>query len=349
MKKTRLMATMIIIACIFAMGCSGKKKEDADSKNGDMKNDYNFGLVTGEGGVNDQGFNQLAWEGYKRLQDEFGYNVKYLESKQESDYGANLDKFADEGMDMIWTLGFTMKDITVNAAKMNPDLKYGNIDSVCEQIPDNMVSVVFRAQESTFLTGYIAGRMTETNHVGFIGAMRSEVIDQFEYGFRAGVAYAAKETGKEIDVDIQYTESFTDTAKNKSISTLMYSNGVDIILPCGATLGSIEAAKEMNKYVIGIDMDQRHLAPNQMITVAMKNVDVAVYEITKELAEGTFEGGTEHSFGLAEGGVGIAPHSDNLVPGEVLKEVEEISDRIINGSILPPKDEEGFEAFLKTL
>ena len=342
MKKTGLAAIIAITVCVLAMGCSSKKDENA-------KNDYNFGLVIGEGGVNDQGFNQLAWEGYKRLNEEFGYDVKYLESRQESDFGANLDKFADEEMDMIWTLGFTMKDITVNAAKMNPDLKYGNIDSVCEEIPDNMVSVVFRAQESTFLTGYIAGRMTQTDRVGFIGAMRSDVINQFEYGFRAGVAYAAKEMGKEIDVEVQYAESFTDTAKNKSISTLMYSNGVDIILPCGATLGSVEAAKEMDKYVIGIDMDQRHLAPDQMLTVAMKNVDVAVYEITKEIAEGKFKGGVEKSFGIAEGGVGIAPDSDNLVPGEVLEKVKEISDMIVDGSILPPKDDKEFQTFMKTL
>lgn len=341
MKKLLLVVTILAVLMGTAsfIGQVNAAKNDA----------YRFGLVASLGGINDQGFNQLSWEGLKDLRTDFGYEVKVLESNQAADYVPNLDLLTDDDLDMVWGVGFDMADAMANVARINPRQKFGIVDAQYDVVPDNLVSILFRAQESTFLVGYIAGHMTETDRLGFVGAMKSDVIDQFEYGFRSGIAYAAKELGKDIKVDVQYTESFTDAAKNKSISTLMYSRGVDIILPCGATIGSIEAAKELDKYVMGIDMDQNYLAPDNVITSAVKLVGKAIYDISREVVEGTYLGGVERSFGLAEGGVGIAPTSDKHVPADILAATEKVKQLIINGTIIPPKNEAEFDAFIAAL
>ncbi|MBC5648306.1 BMP family lipoprotein [Christensenella tenuis] len=372
-KVVVLMLTVLIVLSVLMTGCTAQEpaqessaaqsteNESTAQENGEGESEagskpaagktLNVALVADLGGINDQSFNQSAWEGMQKLEADLGYQVKYLESAQESDFGSNLDKLTDEEPDMIWGVGFLMADAMLNAAKTNPDQKYGIVDSSYEETPENLTSVLFKAQESSFLVGYIAGRMTETDHVGLVGPIKNPIIDQFEYGFRAGVAYAAKELDKDIAVDVQYAESFSDNAKAKAIATVMYNDGADILFAMtgGASIGVIEAAKEMDQYVIGVDRDQNYLAPENVLTSAIKNVDQVIYKITREIADGTFAGGTATSYGLAEDAVGIAPTSDQLVPADILAATDKVKEELISGTITAPLDEDSFNEFMAGL
>jgi basic membrane protein A len=159
-------------------------------------------MVTDTGGVNDQSFNQSSWEGLQSLNKDTGAKVSYLESKQAADYATNLDKLADDDNDIIWGIGYAMAGAIGNAAKQNPDISYAIVDNEYDEktMPSNVTGVMFRAQESSFLVGYIAGKTTKTNKVGFVGGQTSAIIDQFQYGYQAGVDYAAKELNKTISV-----------------------------------------------------------------------------------------------------------------------------------------------------
>jgi len=306
-----------------------------------------IGMVTDVGGVNDQSFNQSAWEGLLRAQEELGVKVGYMESQQEADYAPNLEQLYDYDNDLIWGIGFMMADAILDAADTNPDQMYAIIDNAYENTPENVIGVVFKAEQASFLVGYIAGKMTETNKVGFIGGIRGAVIDGFDYGYTAGVKYA----NKDIEVLNQYADSFDDQAKGKAIATQMYQNGADIIFHAagGVGLGVIEAAKENDKYVIGVDRDQNDLAPDHVITSAMKRVDNAMFNIAKELKDGTLRGGQTMVFGLAEGGVDIAPTSDKHVPQEILDEIEVLKQDIIAGKIVVPFDAKTYEEYISTL
>lgn len=334
-------------------GAKSSEPAEAEKSEGSAEDGktMSVSLVADLGGINDQSFNQSAWEGMQKLESDLGYQVKYLESAQESDFGSNIDKLTDEEPDMIWGVGFLMADAMLNAAKTNPDQKYGIVDSSYEEAPENLTSVLFKAQESSFLVGYIAGKMTKTDHVGLVGPIKNPIIDQFEYGYRAGVAYAANELKKDITVDVQYAESFTDNAKAKAIATVMYNDGADILFAMtgGASIGVIEAAKEMDKYVIGVDRDQNYLAPDNVITSAIKNVDQVIYQVTKEMADGKFSGGTATSYGLAEEAVGIAPTSDKHVPAEILKAADDVKAKIVDGTITVPLSEETLSEFIAGL
>lgn len=301
-------------------------------------------MVTDVGGVNDLSFNQSAWEGLSKAQTDLGIKASYLESKQEADYAVNLETLVDEKNDLVWGIGFMMGDALKAAAANYPDQKYAIIDqSYGAETPKNVVGVTFKANESSFLVGYIAGKMTKTNKVGFIGGVDFALIREFDYGFQAGV----KTANPECVVLNQYAGSFTDAAAGKSIAEKMYSDGADIIFhAAGATgNGMIEAAKEKNKFAIGVDRDQNDLAPDNVITSAMKRVDNGIYNVCKDLKDGKFAGGTTVSYGLAEGGVDIAPTSSKLVPAEILTEVQALKDKIIKGELVVPKTEEEFKSF----
>ena len=164
--------------------------------------------------------------------------------------------------------------------------------------------------------------------------MDNPVINQFEYGYTAGV----KEANAKAQVKAQYAGTFSDAAKGKSIANQMYANNSDIIFAAagGTGVGSIESAKEQNKYIIGADKDQSSLAPENVLTSALKKVNVGVLETVKAFKNGDKIGGEERVYGLKEDGVGIPESTKNLVPQDVLDYVNTMAEKVKNGEIEVP-------------
>jgi len=341
-----LMTTMMVGAMV---GCGSSSTKTAD-KGTSSEKEYKVAMVTDTGGVNDQSFNQSSWEGLQSFEkNNKGAKSSYLESKQESDYATNLDKVVDGGNKLVWGIGFAMSDAITNSAKSNPDVSYAIVDnSYGDNTPANVTGVMFRAQEPSFMVGYVAAKTTKTNKVGFIGGIKGNIIDQFQYGYQAGVQYAAKELGKDITVDVQYAESFGDASKGKAIANKMFSSGCDIVFHAAGNVGVgvIEAAKEANKFAIGVDRDQAYLAPANVLTSALKLSSVAVENISKEAMNGSKIGGKTFTYGLKENAVGIPTENKNMDP-EVYKATIVIQDKIKDGSIVPPFNEETFKSFGK--
>lgn len=351
----RILAVMLVLALMVSLAACGGAKSAGDSSNsgseGTAEKSFSVGMVTDIGGINDQSFNQSAWEGLQQFSAEDGAVINYLESKQESDYGPNLDKLADQGNDLIWGIGFALADAVKTAANQNPDRNYAIVDfSYGDDTPANLVGVVFKAQEPSFLVGYIAAKSTKTNKVGFVGGIKGDVIDQFEYGYRAGVAYAAKELGKDIAVEVQYANSFTDAAQGKAIAASMFTKGCDIVFHAagGVGIGVIEAAKEANKYAIGVDRDQAYLAPQNVLTSAMKLVGKAMVIVSREIKEGAALGGTTQVFGIKEGCAGIPEENPNVAP-DVLSATNSVQDLIVAEDIVVPYNEDTFNSFMNSL
>ena len=253
------MAGVAATAGLAACGGSGSSDKGADSSSADGdKASYKVQMVTDTGGVNDQSFNQISWSGLQQLEEQEGWEVGYLESKQESDYKTNLDKCVDDGANLICGVGFAMAEAVGTAAKTYPDVKFAIIDNANPTGSANLTGVQFRAQEPSFMVGYIAACTSTTGKVGFVGGVASDVISLFEFGYRGGVAYANSVKGTNVEVQAQYAESFSDSAKGKAIASSMFSNGCDVVFHAagGVGTGVIEAAKDAGKFAIGVDMDQ---------------------------------------------------------------------------------------------
>lgn len=347
LKKLIALGLATVMSASMLVGCGAKSDSNASTDNGDKV--FKVGMITDTGGVNDESFNQSTWKGFQDAQEKFGKDkleIKYLESKQDADYVQNIDTFADEGMDLIVGVGFKLQSAITEAAKNYPEQQFALIDAVCEgEQPENVTSLLFEDNASAYLTGLIAGRMTETNKVGFIGGMESPVISKFDYGFRAGV----KAANPDAEVMVQYANSFTDSALGKTIANQMHSKNADIIFTCAGAvgIGAIEAAKENGKYAIGVDRDQSDLAPENVLTSAIKRVDAGVFETVKSYVNGTFEGGTTTTYGLEENAVGVPDTTKNLVSQKILDLVEETITKLKNKEITVPKNKEEYNAMVK--
>lgn len=345
------MGAVAVFAGLGLAGCGGgsstsDSSSDSGSSSTDSKASYKLEMITDTGGVNDQSFNQLSWAGLQQLNEEKGWEVSYLESKQEADYATNLDKAVDDGSNLIWGVGFAMADAVEKSAQQNPDVQFAIVDNANASDVSNLTGVQFRAQEPSFMVGYIAACFTKTGKVGFVGGVSSDVIDQFEFGYKGGVAYANSTKGTSVEVQAQYAESFSDSAKGKSITQKMFSDGCDIVFHAagGVGTGVIEAAKEANQYAIGVDMDQSYLAEDNVITSALKRVDVAVVDVSTRIESGDLEGGTTISLGMTEDCVGI-PEGHDIIGDEIYNEAVEIGEKIKSGDIKPPANESELSSF----
>ncbi len=340
-RKILILFMTFIVGVSSFTGCSRKTNQEATNNN------YTIAMITDVAGVNDHSFNQSAWEGLQKAKKDLGVNIKYLESKQDADYTTNVETLVDEEVDLILGVGSKLAPTIEQAAKDYPEQKFIIVDETFEEVPSNVESVLFNAEQSAFLVGLIAGKVTKTNNVGFIGGMKLAVIDTFKYGYMAGV----KTANSTCEIQTQYANSFTDQAKGKAIATQMMSNGADTIFIAGGDVGTgaIEAVKEAGKYAIGVDRDQSDLAPDNVLTSAIKRVDVGVYESVKDFIEGKFEGGSTTIYGLGEEAVGIPDTTSKLVSQDIINYVNSEKKKLENDEIKVPKTEEGYNEFLKTL
>ena len=234
--------------------------------------------------------------------------------------------------------GYMLADATREAAEANPDTKFAIIDDATIDLP-NVTSLMFKAEQASYLVGYVAGLTTKTNNIGFVVGMTNETMNQFGYGYCAG----AIDANPDITVQQMNANSFADSATGKSMANAEITNGADIVFQAaGATgLGVIEACQEAGVYAIGVDSDQSSIAPNTVLTSAMKRVDNAVYDAVQELIDDKLEGGVQ-TFDLAAGGVDIAPSQD-LISEDVIAAVDEVKEKIISGDVVVPDDKASFE------
>ena len=355
MKKVRsvLSAATLGLALILA-GCGGGQEAPQGQAGGGSAGSSTggdsapaatarIGMVTDVGGVNDNSFNQSAWEGLQNLRTEMNLpegNVNYLQSNSDADYVPNLNQFVKDNWDLTWGIGFLMGDHLKKVAEENPDAKLAIIDA--EVDAPNVASVLFKEHEGAFLAGVVAAKMSQSKKVGFVGGVEIPVIKRFELGFEAGV----KAVDENVEIIKIYTGFFDKPDEGKSAAAQIYGQGADIVFHAAGQTGDgvFNEAKDRkskgeNVWVIGVDKDQSLTFGDDItLTSMVKRVDEAVFRVSKDVIDGKFEGGKIVWLGLAEDGVGLADTSSKNVPEDVLKLVDEYKQKIISGEITVPSE-----------
>lgn len=339
---SHVIVLLMALALAVAACSSSDGAEEESSTTAASEVDFQAALVTGAAGLGDKSFNDSAKAGLDRAGEELGIKTQVIESVQNSDFEPNLDQAPRQGNDIAFAVGFQMTDALAAAAANNADSMYGMIDAVVEA--PNVASLLFKEEEGSFLVGVIAGLVSESNKVGFIGGLEIPLIQKFEVGFRAGVM----SVNPDAEVIVNYAGDFGDPGRGKEIALSQYSAGADVIFHAagGTGLGLFQAAQEQGEgaWAIGVDADQLELAPDNVLTSMIKRVDVAVFETIKAAFEERFEGGTL-VFGLAEEGVGLAPSTSTNTPADVIETAESFGDRIVSGEIVVPTTAEELDAF----
>jgi len=307
---------------------------------------FKVGMVSDVGGIDDASFNQNTWKGLQDAQEQLGVEAKFLESQAQADYENNITEFAEQGYDMIITVGFLLGDATYKMAKQYPDVKFAIVDfpSGGEETP-NLQGILFNVDEASFPVGYVAAAMADQLDpddpmVAYIGGMQIPPVEQFIVAYEAGVKYYNEKYGKGVKFTGVYVGDFEAPDQGKLQANSLIDEGADIIMGVGGKTGNggIAAAKERGKWGVGVDVDQYYTLPNEkdiLVTSTMKRFDKAMFTVIKSAVEGTFEGGTNYIATMENEGVGMAPFHDfeDKVPEDIKANLEQIRQGIINGII----------------
>jgi len=301
-----------------------------------------IGLVFDIGGKNDKSFNTAAYRGLLRAHDELGVDIEFIEPSEGNDRESALRSLAAKHVDLVIGVGFIFGPDLERLAVQFPDVKFAGIDySPGPESPKlpNLAGLRFREQEGAFLVGAIAGLITHTHAVGFVGGMKIPLIRKFEVGYTAGVHYVCADCRVLSAYAGSEPSAFADAPKGQQLGGALYDQGADIIFTAAGKTGDgvFAAARERGLRAIGVDSDQYDMAPCCIVTSMIKRVDVAVVDIVKDTIAHRFTGGV-HELGLAENGVGFVSdeRNRNLLPLDVVQQVKQLGDQIIAGTIQVP-------------
>jgi basic membrane protein A len=328
-----------VVALALLAGCGGDDDEAAPpaaTTAAEPAETLRVGLITDLGQLDDDGFNELAFRGLTRAEDELGIEGRVVESASAADYIPNMSTLARRGYDLIIGVGFAQGDAIGKVAQRFPETRFAIIDVDHEFVPgkpDNVQGLLFREEEVGYLVGYLAALQEERREgpdvISAVGGFKEPPVDRFIAGYQAG----ARDAVPGVDVFWSYSQDWDDQAKCKELALNQIQRGSGVIFQVagGCGLGALNAAGERDRWGIGVDADQSHLG-DHILTSAQKGVDAAVFLTIQSVLDGTWEGGGNATFGLAEEGVGLGTVSPD-VPEEDLAAVEEVEERIASGEI----------------
>lgn len=304
-----------------------------------------IGLVTDVGKIDDKSFNQSSWEGAQCGAKAVGATeIKYIETTDPKDYEKNIQQFADNGYNLIVTVGFAIGDSTYKMAKQYPDIKFIGVDQFQakdDAHPDiplaNSIGLVFEEDKAGFLAGALAAQMSKSGKIGAV--LGTDVVPpvwRFGEGFKAGAKYIKPD----IDVtvvyhsDVGFDKTFTDPEWGNTTALSMIDKGADVIFGAGGKTGNgaLIGAAGKGVMAIGVDTDQYLTVPEAqkaLLSSAMKLIVPGICDIIKNAAAGKFTGGN------VVGPVGLAPYHDldSQVPAEVKAKIQEIDKGLGDGTI----------------
>jgi basic membrane protein A len=299
------------------------------------------GVVTDIGGLNDRSFNALANKGLQDAIQQLGVQGRVLISKSNADYVPNLSTLAQQKYDLIVGVGFLMAEALNTVASKFPQSNFAIVDfsqAALKSKPKNVEGLLFKEQEAGYLVGYLAGLYAKDNggSLSTVGGQKIPPVDHYIAGFQAG----AEKANPGVKTLNAYSQDFVDQAKCKEIALDQIAKGSKVVFQvagqCG--LGAIDAAKDKQMQAIGVDADQAYLGP-QVLTSALKKVDVAVFNTIKSVQDGSFKAGTDTVNSIENDGVGIGRISST---GEkYAADVKKIQDQIKSGEITSIPDTVG--------
>jgi basic membrane protein A len=287
------------------------------------------------GGKFDKSFNEGVFNGAARFKKDTGVDFRDLEIQNEAQREQVLRKFAKDGYSPIIMPGFAWATALGKIADEFPKTKFGIIDMVVDK--PNVQSMVFKAEEGSFLVGVIASETSKTGKVGFVGGMDIPLISAFECGYAQGVKYDSD--GKsEVIANMTGTTpaAWNDPVKGGELAKSQIDRGADIVYAAAGSTGQgvLKAAADAGKFGIGVDSNQNGLFPGKILTSMLKRVDVATYDSFKDAKNGTWKPGVQ-VFGLKNDGVGYAVDDNNkaILSAAAKAKAEAAKADIISGKI----------------
>jgi basic membrane protein A len=319
----------------------------------------NVACVFALGGLGDKSYNDQTYQGLQKAQTDGLVSVfDYFEPATTSELEPKLNEYASSGAyDLIITVGFLQENAVATVAATYPTQAFLLLDGIVTV--GNVSSVVFRENEGSFLVGAMAGLMTQTGKIGFIGGQDVPLIRNFWAGYKAGAFY--ERNGSFIEVIENFvglpgdSTAWNDPTTAKAMAEVMWAQGVDIIFAAAGNSGNavLESAYEQGSgfYSIGVDVDQDYLYPGSVLTSMMKRLDIAVYNGILDVYNSNWSPAVKN-LGLAENGVGISnlTYTRTVIGPTIIQEVNDtVRNKIISGELMVPIDSTSLDQWITNM
>ena len=348
--RKRALASLALVgaSALVLAGCAAAPEEGG----GEETVDYLACAVSDEGSWNDKSFNEAAYEGLTKAEDELGVQIADAESASPEDFETNLTAMVDEGCDVIFAVGFnfSIDNVIFDFATANPESQFVWIDG-WNQGEANLKPIGYAMNQSSFLAGYLAAAYSTTKVVGTYGGMQIPAVTDFMTGYYNGAKYYEAETGTAVTVlgwdpateTGDFVGDFANTAVAQSISEGQIAAGADVLFPVAGGLFSATATAIRdagNGVLLGVDKDIALTQPELadiVLTSVEKRMTQAVFDVIADLSGGGEFTNEQYTGTLENDGTALSDFYDfdSKVSDEIKAALEEIKAGIIDGSIDP--------------
>lgn len=318
------LACMFVVATALLAACGAREEGRRPAK----------ATMVIAGSFGDAGFFDGAKDGFSLAARDFGLVPAYIACEDQFSRFAEALLEAASDSEVVVALGYQFADLIPNLARSRPEVYFIYVDGEARGVP-NLLCVDFFEEQGSHLAGVLAASVSASGlprsrpgvRVGFIGGMDIALIREFQIGFERG----ARAVAPGAELRVAYVGAFDDPGRAELLAEELFEEGVDVIYAAAGRsgLGAVEAARRRGRYIIGVDVDQRPIAPETILASMVKDAGQAVYRLLGEfVAEGPSSG--IRRYGLADKAIGLDWGGEPyLVPTEIRERVELEARRLI--------------------
>lgn len=277
----------LVIVTTLVLACSATKRP---------AHSFRVALVT-PGSISDAAWNSGAFTGLQQIRDSLGAQISQIEAHTPAEQEEALRTYAAQGYDLVFGHGFEFQGPGERVAAQYPKTTF--IITSGERVQGRVAPLVFHLSEASYLAGMVAGGLSKTGTIGFVGGIELPPIKEAQNAWEAG----ARAINPKIVSRATYLNSFDDIAAGREATLALIRVGADMLHhnADAAALGLFQAVKQSaNAYAFGSNLDQTALAPDRVMGSAIIDLPRAFLAVAREVKSGTFIPHVE-VFGLKSG------------------------------------------------
>jgi basic membrane protein A len=289
-------------------------------------------LIT-PGSIADAAWNAGAYQGLLQIRDSVGAAISHIEARTPAEQEEALRAYASQGYDLVFAHGFEFQGPAERVSATYPEVVI--IVTSGERAVGNVAPLIYRLEEASYLAGMVAGGVTRSNIIGFVGGIELPPIEAAYEGW----VHGAKAVNPKVDSRKIYLNSFDDAAAGREAALALIRAGADVFHhnADAAALGLFQAVRETpGVYVLGANADQAPVVPDRVLGSAVIDLPHSFLLVAREVAAGTFTP-ERKEFGLRSGVVRYRanPALTSRVPAELRARVAAAADSISAGTLHP--------------
>jgi len=333
------LAAVAITSVLLLPGCgpseSANTTTDPAASTVPQTRKLRVGLLT-PGSVADGGWNQIAYEGLKKIESDLAAEISQQETKTPAEFEEGFRYYGANGFDLAFGHGFEFQDAAIAAGKLHPKTIF--VTTSGSSTAPNVSPMVFELEQMTYLQGVIAARESKSGKAGLVGGIKLPSIDSTFYAFREG----AKSINPSFEVKEIYLGNFDDLGAAKVATNSLIDAGADFIFHQAneAGRGVFQACSERKVRCFGSNRNQNDLAPDVIVASAVLDVPAAFVYMATLVREGKFAPKV-YFLGSNEGIVSLVWNEKlkGTLKPDTVSAVEELRKQIRSGSFKVPRKE----------